>query len=135
MQYETAYQWTGKGAAGTISIDGRPDLPVGIPHDTDRYSPEHLLVAITEICLANFVLLIAEMSKLQVKTYRSSAEGELEHEKGAGYRFKRILVRPELTVEGASRALAERVLEKAHKSCLIARSLNCPVDIEPIIHA
>lgn len=134
MQYQTAYQWQGKAADGVISVEGHTDLPVGTPHDSDRYSPEHLLVATAEICLANYVLLIAEMSRLQVKEYRSSAEGELEREEKGGYRFKRILIRPELTVSGASESLAKRVLEKAHRACLIARSLNCPVDIEPIIH-
>lgn len=68
--------------------------------------------------------------------YRSSAYGklELEREDRGGYKFKRILIRPELTVGGESESLAGRVLEKAHRSCLVARSLNCPVDQEPTIH-
>ena len=76
---------------------------------------------------------IASMSKLEVTDYRSSAEGELEHNGKTGYRFKRIVIRPELTISGTSQALAEQILEKAHKACLIAHSLNCPVDIEPRI--
>jgi organic hydroperoxide reductase OsmC/OhrA len=133
MQYQTAYQWQGKAADGEIAIDGRAPLAVGTPHDADRYSPEHLLVATAEICLANYVLLIAGMSKLDVTAYRSSAEGELERDDKGGYRFKRILIRPELTVSAGAEALARRVLEKAHRSCLVARSLSCPVDIEPSI--
>lgn len=133
MHYQTAYQWRGEAANGEIAVEGHADLPVGTPHDADRFSPEHLLVATAETCLANYVLLIAERSKLAVQAYRSSAEGELEKEEPAGYRFKRILIRPELRVEAGSESLAQRVLDKAHRACLVARSLSCPVDIEPTI--
>jgi organic hydroperoxide reductase OsmC/OhrA len=135
MHYQTSYRWQKDAAAGLTCIEGHVDLPVGTPHDADRFCPEHLLIATAEVCLANYVLLIAERSRLDVLDYRSSAEGELEREEGAGYRFKRILIRPEITVGSGAESLAERVLEKAHRSCLIARSLRCPVDIEPSIHA
>ena len=89
MQYETRYAWDGEAASGRLSIDRHGDLPVRTPHDPAHYSPEHLLVAAAEICLANYVLLIAGLSKLDIKAYRSTATGELEHEAKAGYRFKR----------------------------------------------
>lgn len=133
MHYRTRYQWQKDASAGVIGIADRPDLPVGTPHDAGRFCPEHLLVATAETCLANYVLLIAERSQLAIIDYRSDAEGELEREPKAGYRFKRILIRPEITVADGAQSLAERVLDKAHRSCLIARSLRCPVDIEPQI--
>ena len=98
MQYETRYEWQGEAAKGTLSITGRKDLPVGTPHDGNRYSPEHLLLAAAEICLANYVQLIAEKARLEIRDYCSSAEGELEFVPKRGYRFKRILIRPVLTV-------------------------------------
>jgi len=133
MQYRTSYQWQGNKAHGALAIEGHADLPVGTPHDSDRYSPEHLLLAAAEICLANYVKLIAEKSKLEIRDYRSSAEGELEFVPKEGYRFKRILIRPVLTTSGGSEAMAQRVVQKSHRACLIARSLNCPVDIDPVI--
>lgn len=135
LHYHTAYEWTGEAEAGEISIDGPPVLAVGSPHSPERYSPEHLLVVAAETCLANYVLLIAGMSKLEVKGYRSTAEGELIKEDKAGYRFKRIILHPELTVESGKESQAERVLEKAHKLCLVARSLNCPVEMEAAVKA
>ena len=131
MKYQTTYQWQAKGVEGVINIEGHAELPVGAPLAPDRYCPEHLLVAAAETCLANYVMSIASMSKLEVTDYHSSAEGELEHNDKAGYRFKRIIIRPELTITGTSKALAEQVLKKAHKACLIAHSLSCPVNIEP----
>ena len=134
MHYHTHYAWQGQSADGLASIAGRADLPGGTPHDPDRYCPEHLLVMAAEICLANYVLLIAGMSKLAIKDYSSQAEGELEHEDKAGYRFRRIVIRPELTVDAGAEALAAKVLEKAHRACLVARSLRCPVDMQPTVH-
>ena len=133
MQYETDYEWQGNAAKGTLSIAGRKDLPVGTPHDGNRYCPEHLLVAAAEVCLANYIKLIAERSNLEIKDYSSSAEGELEFVPKQGYRFKRILICPVVTVHAGSESLAERVIDKSHRACLIARSLNCPVDIEPVV--
>lgn len=135
MHYETVYRWQGQAANGLVSIEGHDDLPAGTPHDADRYSPEHLLVATAEICLANYILLIAERSRLQIRDYRSRAGGELEFEENVGYRFKRILICPEVTVTDGDEALAEKVIAKAHRACLIARSLSCPVDIEPSVHS
>ena len=133
MQYQTSYEWQGNASDGIITTEQHNTLETGTPFDQDRFSPEHMLVATAEACMANYVLLIAGMSKLALKHYRSSAEGELEFEKKAGYRFKHILIRPELTVDAGSEGLAEKVLDKAHRSCLIARSLSCVVDIEPTI--
>ena len=130
MHYETHYEWQGDAAKGTLSITGRRDLPVGTPHDGNRYSPEHLLLAAAEICLANYVNLIAERSGLEIRDYRSSAEGELEFVPKQGYRFKRILIHPVLTVTAGSEAMAEKVVEKSHRACLVARSLQCPIEID-----
>ena len=133
MEYETRYQWQGTAAEGILSIADREDLPAGTPHDTSRYSPEHLLLAAAEICLANYVRLIGERSKLEIRDYRSHTLGELEFVPKEGYRFKRILIHPVLTVAAGSESLAERVVEKSHRACLIARSLKCQVDIDPVI--
>jgi len=134
MEYQTAYRWTGSAEAGEITIEGPPTLPVGSPHSPERYSPEHLLVVAAETCLANYVLLMAGLSNLQIKGYQSTARGELEQEDKAGYRFKRIVIRPALAVDEGLESRARRVLEKSHKACLIARSLSCPVDMEASIN-
>lgn len=121
LNYHTAYEWTGNGEAGEIHIGDLPVLPIGSPHNTDRYSPEQILVVAAEACLANYVLLISSMSKLEVKAYRSTAEGELVDEGKAGYRFKRIIIRPTLVVEAGKEGMGERVLQKAHNLCMLAR--------------
>lgn len=133
LNYQTAYEWTGDGEKGEVRIGDLPVLPIGSPHNIDRYCPEHILVVAAEACLANYVLLISRMSQLDVKGYRSTAEGELVKEDSTGYRFKRIVIRPVLSVESGKVKMAERILEKAHGLCMVARALNCPVDVEPTI--
>jgi organic hydroperoxide reductase OsmC/OhrA len=130
LNYQTAYEWTGEAEAGEIRIEGPPPLPVGSPHDSSRYSPEHLIVVAAETCLANYVLVIADRSGLAVRGYRSTAEGKLVKEEKVLYRFDRIVIRPELTVDTGSESKAERVLQKAHQLCLVARSLSCRVEME-----
>ncbi|MGB5179236.1 MAG: OsmC family protein [Gammaproteobacteria bacterium] len=135
LHYHSAYQWTGEEMAGEASIEGQPPLPVGSPHSPGRYSPEHLLVVAAETCLANYVLLLAGLSSIEVKDYRSTAEGELMQEGAAGYRFRRILIRPRVSVAAGNEVQAQRLLQKAHTLCLVARSLNCPVEMEASVEA
>lgn len=135
LNYHTAYEWTGDGEKGEIKIGQLPILPIGSPHNVERYCPEHILVVAAEACLANYVLLISQMSKLNVKAYQSTAEGELLKEDKTGYRFKRIVIRPVLTVEPDKKDKAKRIIQKAHSLCMVARALNCPVDVEPDIKA
>jgi organic hydroperoxide reductase OsmC/OhrA len=70
-----------------------------------------------------------------VKAYQSTAEGELLKEDSTGYHFKRIVIRPILTVESGKETAAEKIIQKAHGLCMVARTLNCPVDVEPTIKA
>ncbi len=130
MHYETAYRWCGEGEDGDSTIEDHAALSVGPPHSLGRYSPEHLLVVAAETCLANYVLVIARLSKLDIKDYHSTAKGELIKDGKFGYRFVRIEIRPKLTVATGQEVQAQRVLEKSHKLCLIARSLNCPVEVK-----
>lgn len=133
LNYQTAYEWTGEGEKGEVRVGDLPVLPAGSPHDTDRFCPEHILVVAAEACLANYVVLISRMSKLEVKAYSSTAEGELIKEEKAGYSFKRIVIRPVMTVEAGKESAAEKIIKKSHDLCMVARALNCPVDVEPTI--
>ena len=113
MHYTTCFHWLGTDSDGQIAIKRRPDMPTGSPHTDGRYCPEHMLVAAAETCLGNTVVLIAARSKLKLHAYRSSAEGELEFEKGAGYRFKRIVIKPVLTVDAGSLPSSANALRAA----------------------
>ncbi len=130
MRYETSYRWSGEGDRGETTVPGHEPLTVGGPVGEDHYSAEHLLVAAAEICLANTFFFLAEQSGLEVASWESTAEGELEYVRREGYRFKKIVLRPVIAVHAEDRERAERFLEKAHGACLIARSLSAPVEVQ-----
>jgi len=132
MHYETRYEWSGaKDQGGTTIVEGNSPLPVGGADAPGRWSPEQMLLAATEVCLISTLLSIASLSKLTIREYRSSAEGDLTFVPKEGYKFEHIVIRPVVTVAAADLAKAKDALGRAHRFCLVARSLNFPVDVEP----
>ena len=132
LHYETSCQWGGEG--GTIGVAGLAPLTVGMPAEgaeQQNWTPEHMMLGAMEACLLNTFTVIGGMSKLVVSAYESTAEGELEFEKGQGYKFARMTIRPVVTVSAEMLDKAKDVLERAHKFCLITRSVNFPVGVEP----
>ena len=84
-------------------------------------------------CFISTFAAIAEMSKLEFVSLRLEAKGILEKGEG-GYRFTEIFLYPELTIHApADRERAQRLLEKAERDCLIARSLSSKVTTVPAI--
>ncbi len=133
--YETQIQWAKK-RRGTLHAEGLPDLIVSTPPEFKGepgfWTPEHLFVAAAESCLMATFIGIAENSGLKVTSYRSSARGRLENVAGNGLRFAELEIFPAVELEeGSSMVLAERVMEKATKGCLTAKSILAPVRVQP----
>lgn len=133
--YETTIEWV-KGRRGNLKAEGVPSLTVCTPPEfhgeAGFWTPEHFLVAAAESCLMATFIAIAEKSRLAVAGYRSSAHGKLEWVDGAGFRFTDLTILPVVELEKAGdRALAERVMAKAERGCLIANSLNSSLRVEP----
>jgi organic hydroperoxide reductase OsmC/OhrA len=62
-----------------------------------------------------------------------AAEGILEKLEG-GLRFTQVIIRPALTVANEDdRERGLRLLEKAERACLVTRSLNSQVVLEPTV--
>lgn len=135
--YETRLRWTG---ARQGRIDG-PEMPavlVSAPPEFNGeaglWSPEHLLVSAVETCLMTTFLAIAENSKLEMLDYASSSHATLEWIDGDGYRFTELTVRPRIEIAtGSDSGKAVRIVEKAHKHCLVSNALNFPVHVAPEI--
>jgi len=76
---------------------------------------------------------IAEKSRLEFATFNLDAEGALDNEGGV-WHFTEIKLRPVVTVlKEEDRDRAIRLLEKAEKSCLIARSVQFKVTLFPAV--
>jgi organic hydroperoxide reductase OsmC/OhrA len=83
--------------------------------------------------MATFVA-IAELSKLDVVSFTSTAVGKLEKTEGQGYRITEIILRPKLVIkQEADTERAQRILEKAERNCFISNSILTAIKLEPEI--
>lgn len=133
--YRTAARWTGN-RSGQVEAEGvREPLPFSAPPEFQgepgRWSPETFFLAAANTCFLTTFVAIAEFSKLEFSAVEVSAEARLERVPGQGYRFTDLVVQPLVTLEReADREKAQRLLEKAEKSCIVARALATPLRVE-----
>jgi organic hydroperoxide reductase OsmC/OhrA len=117
-----------------LSSQGSPELesspPIEFGGPGDRWSPEGLLIAAVVDCLSLSFRAIAAASSFRFSELRCSAEATLDRVDG-GMRFTEIVVRAELEIPSGERVdKAERLLQRAERSCPVSSSLATPVRLE-----
>ena len=118
-----------EGVLSSISFSAPPEF-LGEP---GRWTPEHFLVAAVASCFVSTFSGISEKSHFEFVSLRLDAEGVLSNEDGI-WRFTEIKLRPVVSIlKEEDRDRAIRLLEKAEKSCLIARSLQCKLTLFPAV--
>ena len=131
MHYEVAIARRGPFEA-TIEADSRAAISGGPPPefggDTAHWSPEHLLVASAALCFLNTLEWFARRSAVPVLGFTCSGRGTVA--KGdRGLVFTGIrLEAAAATVAGQEEQLRQ-LMDVAKKSCLVASSLACPVEL------
>src|SRR6266567_800167 len=116
-----------EGILSSISFSAPPEF-LGEP---GRWTPEHFLVAAIATCFVSTFSGIAEKSRFEFASFQLDAEGVLSNEDGT-WRFTEIKLRPVVSLwKDEDRDRAIRLLEKAEKSCLIARALQCKIVLSP----
>ena len=150
-RYAVSLVWTGNTGAGTSSYrsyEREHEIRAGnvkpaIPGSSDpvfrgdpaRWNPEELLVASLSACHQLWYLHLCAEAGVVVLDYVDHAEGEMEETAGGGGFFRRVTLRPQITVAaGSDLAKARELHHAAHAKCFIANSVNFPVDQEPEIH-
>lgn len=149
-QYRVTTTWTGNLGAGTsdyhsysrnheIKILGKiSPLPASsdaaFRGDPARYTPEELLVASLSSCHMLWYLHLCADAGIVVTEYEDAAQGFMaEHPDGAG-EFTRVLLRPRVVIADPARiADATALHQRAHQLCFISRSVNFPVEHEPVV--
>jgi peroxiredoxin-like protein len=136
--YDTEVGWMGARRGYLRSSADLPVLEVASPPEFQghehTWTPEHLFVASVNSCYMATFVAIAELSKLDVVSFTSTAVGKLEKTEGQGYRITEIVLRPKLVIRFESDAeRAQRILEKAERNCLISNSITTDVTLEPEI--
>lgn len=97
------------------------------------WTPEHFLVASVASCFVSTFSGIAERSRMEFASCSLEAAGLLGREDGA-WRFTEIKLSPRVALlKEEDRDRAMRLLEKAERSCLVARSLQCKITMLPSV--
>ena len=147
--YELTLRWTGNTGSGTAGyrayrrdhIFSAGDKPVLLGSsdvhyrgDAARWNPEELLLASLAACHQLWYLHLCADAGIAVMAYEDHPVASMaEHEDGSG-EFIRALLRPQVTIrDPGQRAQALQLHGRAHALCFIARSVNFPVEHEPIV--
>ena len=147
-RYALTVQWTGNLGAGTSSYRGYsrdhdvaiPGLPVlkgsadpTFHGDRERYNPEQLLLVALAQCHMLSYLHVAVKHGVVVTGYRDEATGLMRLNRDGSGQFERVVLNPHVTVADAAQAeLATSLHHEANQVCFIARSVNFPVEHQPV---
>lgn len=95
----------------------------------DHLNPEQLVLLAASSCQMLWFLHAAAKARLDVVGYEDTCEAEMPED-----RLTRIVLRPEITVRGdVTDERIRHLSELAHHECNIAKSLSCPVEVEPAV--
>lgn len=121
-------------APGKPSIDGSSDP--SFRGDPTRWNPEELLVASLAACHKLWYLGLCAGAGVVVERYSDQPTGVMVEEADGGGQFDSVTLRPHVLLSAASNIQAAIALhDRAHALCFIARSVNFPVRIEPVVTA
>ena len=148
--YELRVEWTGNTGEGTKTYRGyrrdhtiqSADKPLilgssdpSFRGDPSRYNPEELLVASLSACHMLSYLHLCAVNHITVIDYRDSALGLMEENNDGSAQFTRVTLQPTVTISpGDDPAKAQALHSDAHHACFIARSVNFPVAVTPVIN-
>jgi len=131
----TVYRET-KGS-GVIVLQGLGEVKLSPPPEfggkEDALSPEEMFVGAVNGCLLLTFSHFAKKQSVEVVSYHSEAEGEVEKGK-EGFRFTKISVQAKVLVAKQELvAKVEKISHLAEQFCLISQSVACPVQYQVIV--
>jgi peroxiredoxin-like protein len=133
--FVSSARWTGGQHGVVAGHEVKPLINFSAPPEfhgeAGVWTPEHFFTSAVATCFVTTFQAIAAYSKFEAHALEVSVEGQVEKTEG-GFQFTRVTIRPLLTINSESdgeRGL--RLLEKAEKACLISRSLQSQIVLEP----
>jgi|SRR5215472_6742088 len=120
-------------AAPGIEPEIRFSAPPEFKGDPGFWTPEHFLLAAVASCFVVTFYALADRSRMHFGKLELSVEGKLSMFEGRVC-FREIVLQPTLTIpQSQDRDRAYGLLERTENGCLIARTLACPVMMEPLV--
>lgn len=124
--------------SGVVASDAVPrpicfSAPPEFQGEAGVWTPEHFFVASVVSCYVSTFSGMSKSSNFDFVSLEVQAEGTLEKDAG-GWKFTEMKLRPALKIaREEDRERGNRLLEKAERSCLIARSISARTTLEPTI--
>jgi RimJ/RimL family protein N-acetyltransferase/organic hydroperoxide reductase OsmC/OhrA len=147
--YALELTWTGNTGNGTASHRAyRRDHLVTAPGagtlrgssdpafrgDATRWNPEQLLVASIAQCHLLWYLALAAEAGVVVTGYTDAPTGTMRENPGGSGEFTGVTLHPRVTIApGSDEEKARQLHERVGDYCFIARSVNFPVDHQPVV--
>lgn len=134
--YTNKVVWKGGHLGYTYCENGTEmefSAPPALYGHPDMMTPEDAFMMAVNTCVHMMVIWVAERLQLDLVAFECVAEGEVEEFIDRTSWFKKVVLRPKITVRGTSRKKVERALEMARKYSTIAESVKSEVIIEPEI--
>lgn len=135
--YRTSGYWI-LARRGIVSAEGVPQAvefaaPPEFGGESEMWTPETFFLAAVASCYITTFRAISEHSKFDSVALDVTVDGTIEKESG-GFRFTTVTVKPVLTVASdEDRDKGLKLLLKSEAACLISRSLNSHVSVEPTV--
>jgi peroxiredoxin-like protein len=136
FHFPLSVEWTG-GRKVVACVAGKPPVEIATPPefrgtDPETWSPEDFFVAAAASCLAVTFAGLAEREGLSVEALEVSANGVASMRADGRFGFTRLELRMDLETDVASAERAHELAEQAERTCLVAVSLDLPV--ETVVH-
>jgi organic hydroperoxide reductase OsmC/OhrA len=136
FHFPLAVEWTG-GRKVVARVEGKPPVEIATPPefrgtDPDTWSPEDFFVAAAASCLAVTFAGLAEREGLSVEALEVTGVGVASMRGDGRFGFTRLELRMGLETDVASAERARELAEQAERTCLVAVSLDLPV--ETVVH-
>ena len=116
-----------------VSVDGKQEIEIAPPPvfrgtDPSAWSPEDLFVAAAASCLAVTFTGAAARSGLVYRGLKVDGDGIAGQRSDGAFGFTRLLLRLEVETDPIDFKLASAVAREAERTCLVAASLDLPVE-------
>ncbi len=149
--YTLQITWTGNTGSGTANYAGylrdhdieakgkaviRCSSDPAFRGDPHRYNPEEMLVASLSSCHMLWYLHLCVNAGIVLTQYTDEPTGYMTEDRNGSGQFREVVLRPVVTVAEADMVKrAKAIHHEVHRYCFIARSVNFPVKVKPVIRA
>lgn len=132
FRFPVTVAWDG-GRRTTARVEGKPAVEIATPPvfrgtDPGMWSPEDTFVAAAASCLAVTIAGLAEREHLPLRDLSIQAEGVVGRRSDGAFGFVLIEQAVEIETDPGHEEAVRALVTKAEEGCLVAVSLDLPVE-------